>query len=71
MAACGAPNAVHPEEGEAGEEACAAEVKAGDRLLDAVPVRHYVQAPVVRHVALRGNSCFLLKFHLARFELAS
>ena len=57
----GLPDAPHPEQAQAGEQARAAQVQAGDRALDAVPVRDDVQAPVVRHVALHtatGRPCW-------------
>ena len=50
-----APDALEPEQAEAGEQARAAQVQAGNRFPDAVPVCHYVQAAVIRHVALQKN----------------
>ena len=48
-----APDALEPEQAEAGEQARPRQVQPRHRLLDAAAVRHYVQAAIVRHIALR------------------
>ena len=46
------PHAADPEQGQAREQARALQVQPRHRGLDAGAVRHNVQAPVVRHIAL-------------------
>lgn len=49
------PDAMHPEEGESGEQARAVEVQASHCLLYPVAIRHYMQAAVICHVALHAH----------------